>query len=698
LVAFVRSEKADDTAVLVGSWDGWTRPATTPWVEVPDGDITWRATARSLPPGTFQYGILVGSRLLADETQGRGAFVQSPFDPADVPYGTEVSEVVIPDCTRPALEAAAVRGAPDGIEASIRLVPAADSATLDRARVDVRLRRGAEALGAPEVRVSDDRIDVAASGLPPGKYTLEVSAADARGRTVDPLTATAFVEPEPRALGDGVLYQIFVDRFRGAEALHSPASPGDRAGGTLDGIRAAVEAGYFARLGVTTLWLSPLYTNPSGRFPGRDGHLYEAYHGYWPAAPREVDPHFGGDAALDRLVAAAHARGMRVIADAVPNHVHESHPYYREHSVRVSAANAPSWFNEEPLVCGRDVDWDETCWFDTYLPDLNWRAPPAAAQGLADLGYWATRFDLDGFRIDAVPLMPRPATRAMVRTVRDLAARGAGLDRLVVGEIYTAAGSAGRSEIRAYLGSAVDGLDAAFDFPVMWSARRVLARGEGTMEELESEIGASADAYAGSGAVMAHFLDNHDTPRFLSEAVGDAWNDPWTAPAAQPTAPEPYRRAVLGLALVFTLPGIPVLFYGDEIGLAGANDPDARRVMPDVLAGALDANASLVLSAAQRLGRLRACAPALRRGTRRVLAVGADHLVTLHEADGAEPVLAVLSRAAADLHVAVAGVPAGAWRDVLSGAVVTAREGSTDLFVGPLSAAVYVPEVSGCAP
>ena len=79
---------------------------------------------------------------------------------------------------------------------------------------------------------------------------------------------------------------------------------------------------------------------------------------------------------------------------------------------------------------------------------------------------------------------------------------------------------------------------------------------------------------------MARIIGNHDTTRFISEANGDAAGDPWTRPAVQPTDHVAYARQTMALALIMTLPGLPVLYYGDETGLAGGSDPDCRRVMP----------------------------------------------------------------------------------------------------------------------
>src|SRR5262249_9721526 len=123
---------------------------------------------------------------------------------------------------------------------------------------------------------------------------------DPLGRSDDPYSTEVSVVTLPKVKHvlvtppDGLLYQIMIDRFRDAAGpLAAPATPGDRAGGTLDGVRAAIETGYFAKLGVTTLWLSPVYQNPDGKHVGRDGHLYEAYHGYWPSQPRTVEPKLG---------------------------------------------------------------------------------------------------------------------------------------------------------------------------------------------------------------------------------------------------------------------------------------------------------------------------------------------------------------------------------------------------------------------
>lgn len=650
-------------AELIGSWNGWQEPGLDAWQRRGE----WRGQSVRLPAGTHQYAIVEGGRMRIDEQNP-----QTMFRSMQAPYDTEVSTVDIPDCSQPALEVTRVTGGRGDITVELRFLRGENGPPLDERSITV---------DGEIVSREAGHIVVRRAGLAPGKYTLTIGAADRAGRAAPAVSASGFVEAAPaRPLGDGLVYQIVIDRFRNADGpLAPPATPGRRAGGTLDGVRAAIDAGYFEQLGVTTLWLSPVYQNLDGEHIGRDGNLYEAYHGYWPSQPRSVEPKIGGEAALEATVAAAHARGLRVIVDAVPNHVANTHPYFVEHA----AASGDSWFNDGPTacVCGAPgCGWGERiedCWFDKYLPDLNWRHPAVLEQGTADLVWWMQRFDLDGLRIDAVPMMPRAATRRIVRAVRE-STRREGLDRLIIGENYTGAGDGGREQLRAYLGDRLDGLDSEFDFPIMWAMREVIAHSASGFDALEREIAASAEAFEGSGAVMATIIGNHDTTRFFTESID-----------------EPYRRQLLAMTLALTLPGLPVIYYGDEVGLEGGSDPDCRRVLPDVLQPeTLPAAQRQLLAQVTRLAQLRRCSPSLRGARRRPLFVDRNHVVALH--DTAEPVIVALSRDRLPARVDLHGIPDGAYVDALSNDRITVRNGTVTVELRPLSPAVYLPEASTC--
>jgi len=190
-------------------------------------------------------------------------------------------------------------------------------------------------------------------------------------------------------------------------------------------------------------------------------------------------------------------------------------------------------------------------------------------------------------------------------------------------------------------------------------------------------------------------LGNHDTPRFISAVVGDASGDPWDQPASQPESGEPIERAALALTLQLTLPGVPVLYQGDELGQAGAGDPDNRRVLPDP--ATLSPARQGLLEHARSLGRARRCSPALRSGLRETLHVDAD---TYAFARVAEDRLALVLVSRADsprtIELASGSVPAGRWRDVSSGAMFQlANAASVEL--GPRSALVLLPELDPCA-
>lgn len=732
-VAELVSQADIDAAELVGSWDGWQRPGRRGWqVEHESDGSEWRRQSFSLPPGRYQYGILIADRIVLDEGNPQTAFFGNPFavdvSPDEDPLGTEVSQIDIPDCAAPRLEVTALTVTPAGAVAQGALDLALDFFRGTARRplavdsLEVELRRGTVVLAAPTASLLDrapdgegrQRIALHAGGLDPAKYTIVVKVKDEDGGAAS-TTSSAFVtlargraEPAaPPLLGDGLLYEIMIDRFRGSRALSPPPTPGARAGGTLDGVRAVVESGYFERLGVTSLWLTPVYLNPEGWHAGTDGHQYEAYHGYWPAQPRAVDDHLGGEVALDLLVEAAHRRGLRVILDVVPNHVYEGHPYYVDHSRLVPAVAAAadprlaSWFNDEdPCICGHGCNWGERCWFAPYLPDVNWRQAEAREALVEDIVWWAGRFDLDGVRLDAVPMMPRAATRAISRRLREMTHRQ-GLDSLIIGEIFTGGGASGRNAIRSYLGLGFDGLDSAFDFPLMWALRDVVAHGNSGFDELEATLAAGEAAWRGSGAVMGRMIDNHDTSRFISEAAGDGYGNAWTAPSRQPVEDEPYRRTLIALAYVLMLPGLPVLYYGDEIGLAGGSDPDNRRVLPDVLAPeTLAPPQRALLEAVGRLGRLRRCLSAVRHGSRRVAAVGSDALVVVFAppADAvADSAILVLSRSRSPGSFSVPGLPAGHYLDALGSRALVVGDLAAEVRTDPLSAAVYIPEDSSCA-
>ncbi|MFH1468087.1 MAG: alpha-amylase family glycosyl hydrolase [Pseudomonadota bacterium] len=635
---------------VVGDWNGW-EPEPLVYLEE---EGAWRLQL-SLPPGEYAYLFEVD-----------GELVEDPFQPLltwDPMAGEETSLLRVADCAEPALTLISAEATTAGdLQVDARYEAGAEG-RLDPDTVAARLLDGTPLRGTS--RPATGRITVKASGLAPGKHTVQVQAGGAS------LRVPLWVEERPWTWSDAVIYQVITDRFAGDDGplpTLPPDGPGGRAGGTFAGLTAALESGYFADLRVNVLWLSPVYANPTGWWEGIDGHLYEAYHGYWPASASAVEPAMGGEEELRALITAAHARGVRVLFDVVPNHVHEEHPWYTEH--------AADWFHRDPdCVCGDyTCPWHsdiESCWFTPYLPDLALEEPTVRREVMASTAAWGARFDVDGFRVDAVPMMPRAAVRELIW---QLSALEQGPSRFyTLGETYTGADT---GAIRANLGPF--GLDGQFEFPVLWALRDYLAWGAADAAALEATIARSEAAWAGSGSVMAPFVGNHDMPRFLSEAAGQDTSDPWGHPPALPLDHAPFARLVAAQALVLTLPGAPVIFYGDEVGQPGASDPDCRRTMPFDLTD----EQAWTLARVQRLGQARACSLALRRGARvPILAEGPVYAHLRDAGDGA-PALTVLN-ASTEARALTLTLPADLFLahdrfvDVLEGGAVALGPGRT---------------------
>jgi glycosidase len=382
----------------------------------------------------------------------------------------------------------------------------------------------------------------------------------------------------------------------------------------------------------------------------------------------------------------AHDRGLRILFDVVPNHVHEQHPWVKEH---------PDWFKKD-CTCGQGTcDWAahiKTCWFAPYLPDLDWTNLDVARAATREVMWWFDRWDADGLRIDAVPMMPRAATRRVAHAVRSRYEHPGNVP-YILGENFT--GPGGYQSLRYDLGPF--GLDGSFHFPLMWTLRAALGAETAPMADIDASFRAGEVAWDGAGAVMGMMIGNHDVARFASVSAGTADGDAW-APTPQPLDPVVYAKQRVALATVLTLPGAPVLYYGDEVGLAGRGDPDSRRVMP--ADGALLPAQRATRDLAAKVGRARACAPSLRRGDLQTLLAEAERVVFARAlpADPASAVLVALARRPPlPATVALPRGAAAAFVDVVTGARQDAVDGALTIPNDAFGVHVYVPEGSACA-
>jgi len=630
-----------ESVSVAGEWD-WE--ARTPMTD-PDGDGELEASLE-LAPGVWAYKLVV--------TRPDGA-VDWLLDPGN-PYraydgGVENSGLRVDDCTRPLVTVTshAITG-PGAAVTRLALARGAGGAAI--AEVRVALRHEGAATTAPFER-NGAAITVTLSGLAPGKYTVAVDVDDAAGAAAETVLVPFWIEPEPFDWRDALIYMVMTDRFRDGDPANDPApSPdadpaADFQGGDLRGVTQAIDDGTFDALGVRALWLSPFVANTNAIEP-ENGHGVTAYHGYWPVAARAIDARLGTEADLDVLVTAAHRHGIRVLMDHVINHVHEDHEYVAAH---------PDWFRVG-CECGTaGCDWTEhrlDCSFHPYLPDVVWQNRAAAEQVIADALWWLDRFDLDGLRVDAVKHVEDLAILNLSTRVHDRFEQG-GTEYFLLGE--TAMGWNGDSleanlpeyaTIARYLG--VFALSGQFDFVLYHAtAYRVFADEARGMLHLDYWTRASFDHYPAE-AVMTPFVGSHDSERLVSLAQygsGSATvHHKWAADGlpVEPDTDLPYQRATLALTWLLTVPGAPLLYYGDEYGEFGGADPDNRHRW--AAPGERTAREQAMYARVARAARLRQELTALRRGDYRPLTVTEDVLSFLRVAPG-DAVAVVIDRGAA---------------------------------------------------
>lgn len=361
---------------------------------------------------------------------------------------------------------------------------------------------------------------------------------------------------------DAVFYEVFVRSFADSTA-------GPLAGDGVGDLRGLIERLDYLNdgdpttdtdLGVTALWLMPIAESPS-------------YHGYDVVDYRAVDEEYGTRQDFLDLIEAAHARGMRVIVDTVINHTSSRHPWFVEARDPESPRHAWYVWREEP----EPADWGQKVWHDRAgnglhyfglfwhgMPDINLESAEATAAVLDFSRFWLEEMHADGFRLDAVKhLIERfPQVENTAESVRWLeeyrrAMHRADPEAFLIGEVW-----ADTETVAHYVPEA---LDAAFEFDLAYAIVEGVRDGDAL--RIADTIRAVQRAYP--PGQFATFLANHDMPRVMTTLLkGSTDRD------------EAIAKARLCAAIQLTLPGIPFVYYGEEIGMTGDKpDPDIRTPM-----------------------------------------------------------------------------------------------------------------------
>lgn len=378
-----------------------------------------------------------------------------------------------------------------------------------------------------------------------------------------------------------VMYFPMVDRFYDGDSSNNRPDtsgrvlpPANYHGGDLAGVLAKLRSGWFDSLGINTLWLSPIVQNPDSAFQEwpEPKRWFSGYHGYWPVGSTTVDSRFGSEALLKELIDEAHSRDIKVLLDFVANHVHQDNPMFLDH---------PDWATDlqlEDSTLNVRI-WEEerlTTWFDVFLPSLDFARAEVIEAQVDTAIYWLKHYNIDGFRHDATKHIPLTFWRRLARKIKNEVVVAENRPLFQIGETI-----ASRELIGDYVGSGL--LDGQFDFNLYFDSRRVFASANPDVRDLENSAMLSLTAY-GRHHLMGNFGGNHDMPRFISLAGGalrmdeDANAAGWEREIGVGDTLA-YRKQSMYTAFLMALPGVPVIYYGEEIGMPGAGDPDNRRDM-----------------------------------------------------------------------------------------------------------------------
>jgi neopullulanase len=450
-----------------------------------------------------------------------------------------------------------------------------------------------------------------------GRCELEIAVG---GRTIRrgwDLVAKPTRRPTPFG-PDDVLYLILVDRFANGDPTNDEPPGGDRLldrrdthayhGGDFAGIRRKLPD--LVDLGVSTIWLTPVYRPASTWFAANVGgtpRKMADFHGYCSVDFYETNPRFGSLSDYRSLVDEAHRIGLKVIQDHVLGHTGPEHRW-------IAHPPADDWFHgpiDHPPICNfrfdavtnphaREADRRGLTdgWFAGILPDLNMRNPRVNRYAIQQSLWWVTLFGADGVRLDTYPMVDRVFWRDWSSRLK-----AACPEIRVVGEawVYDAADLSFFQGGRRGWDGIDPGIDTVFDFPLNQAAIMAFS-GRAPATVLAQALG--RDGLYPRSDLLVTFLDNHDTPRFAA------------LPGVTP------ERLRLAAAFLLTTRGIPQLTWGDEIGLPGHMDD--RRDFPggfpgdsrDAFSAAGRAAQEQTLFATYRnLLKLRKSSPALRRGT-----------------------------------------------------------------------------------
>jgi len=358
-----------------------------------------------------------------------------------------------------------------------------------------------------------------------------------------PFLNPADVFEPPAWVKDAIFYQIFPERF----AKGDPAIDPDEVlpwggepkwnnffGGDLQGVIDRLD--HLTELGVNAIYFNPL-------FEATTNHKYDT------SDYLKVDPHFGTNEKLKELTDACHARGIKVLLDAVFNHAGGRFPPFLDVKEKGASSRYADWFHVRafPLEVRDGVPTYDAFAFEPHMPKLNTENPEVQSYLLEVARYWIEEVGVDGWRLDVA----NEVDHRFWRKFREVVKR-ANPEAYILGEIW--------HDSSPWLDG--DQFDAVMNYPLTEAILDFAVRDKRDSRQFADLVGSLLAAYPRQATEVAfNLLGSHDTPRLLTLCNGDK------------------RRMKLAAAIQFTLGGTPCIYYGDEIGLTGGGDPGCRKCM-----------------------------------------------------------------------------------------------------------------------
>ena len=379
-----------------------------------------------------------------------------------------------------------------------------------------------------------------------GKTQHKYPANTARGSTVqlgffhlDPADFPVFETPDWAQ--DAIFYQIFPDRFANGNKSNDPKDVqawGDKPtyfswmGGDLRGVMNHWD--YLKSLGINALYFNPI-------FAARSNHAYDT------TDYTKIDPRFGTNAEWKELTAKAHKEHWRLILDAVFNHTGVDFAGFKNLQAEREKSPYKDWYfvHNFPLEV-KDGQKNYDGWYGSpWMPKLNVLNPATRDYLLGIAKNWITEDGIDGWRLDAADEVKPEFWKQFRKAVRSVKP-----DAYIVGERW--------SDAAPWLQG--DQWDSAMNYPLCFAVRDFFASDKSKPSEFDARLRQLREAYPPAAtAVMFNILDSHDTDRIRNACSGNLDKE---------------KQTVL---FQMTYPGVPCVYYGDEIGMEGARDPDNRR-------------------------------------------------------------------------------------------------------------------------